>query len=101
MKLKLTHSEFTAMLQMFICIVLPQPAGNIEQILFKSLLMQIYEKLYKHAIHSKDRYAIKLTEAETIAFYAFWQKHQFSNPVSFEANLVRQIINSINQKFAI
>lgn len=101
MKLKLNHSEFTAMLQMFIAIVLSAATNTLEDKMQKALLMQIYEKLYKQAIHSKTQYGIKLTVPEAIAFFFFWQQHQFSNPAAFEANMVRQINNSIHQKFAV
>lgn len=100
MNLKLNHSEFTAMLQMFVSIVLVMPSQCLADTMLKALLMQIYEKLYRHAIHTKSKYSIKITIPEAIAFYLFWAKHEFKKPSSYEANLIRQTINSIHQKLA-
>ncbi len=101
MKLKLTHSEFTALLQMFIAIVMAQHPADMHEKMQHALMMQIYEKMYKQALFSKKQYAIKLTIPEAIAFYFFWQAHEFINPASFEANLVRTANNHIHQKLIV
>lgn len=98
MNLKLNHSEFTAMLQMFTAIVLVHQPCDLLEKLRKALLMQVYEKLYKTAIKPRESYSIKLTLPEAIAFYEFWQLHEFNNPASYEANLIRATNNLIHQK---
>lgn len=101
MKLKLDHSEFTSMLQMFATIVIGQETDNPAGKLHKALMMQIYEKLYKSGVRPKASYSIGLTDAEAIAFWFFWQKHEFKNPASYEANLVRTTNNLIHQKLIV
>jgi hypothetical protein len=101
MKLKLNHNEFRALLQMYVGIVLPFHPTSLATSLVQHLQMQIYEKLYKSAIAKKANYTIKMTPAEALSFYAFWHQHQFENPASYEANLIRQTNNSIHQKLIV
>jgi hypothetical protein len=101
MKLKLSHTEFTALLKMFVAIVLPYEDNSITGIIEKAVLMQIYEKLFKQSVPTKTKYNIKITTAEAASFFQFWQRHQFSNPASYEANLVRITNNLIHQKLIV
>lgn len=101
MKLKLSHNEFIAMLKIFVAIVLVYQVNNLTEKMHKALMMQIYEKLYKQAISSKKHYCIKLTTPEAIAFYFFWHTHIFSNPSSYEANIIRTTNNLIHQKIIV
>lgn len=101
MKLKLSHTEFTALLTMFMNIVLPHDDDSLQGIIEKALMMQVYEKLFKQSVPTKPKYNIKLTTAEAAGFFQFWQRHQFANPVSYEANLVRTTNNLIHQKLIV
>lgn len=101
MKLKLNHTEFTALLTMFTAVVLPYDDRSLSGIIEKAVMMQVYEKLFKQSYPVKAKYNIKLTAAEAASFFQFWQRHQFSNPVSYEANLIRSATNLIHQKLII
>lgn len=98
MKLKLSHSEFIQLLTMYINIVLPYRVDTPTNKLLYALMIQVYEKLYKMAIKPRKSYLIHLSIAEAIAFWFFWQQHEFEDSKSFEANLIRITNNSIHQK---
>lgn len=101
MKLKLSHNEFTALLNMFLAIVLPYEDKTVSGIIEKAIMLQIYEKMFKQQLLVKDKYSIKLTIAEAAVFFQFWQRHEFANIASYEANLIREANNLIHQKLIV
>jgi hypothetical protein len=99
MTLKLTRIQFLALYNLYLNVVLKDVALTMHDKLTLTMMVRVYQKLYKKAMENKPKYRIKLTEEEAIAFWIYWQGHTFS-PSSFEGNLLTTIINSIDQKFA-
>ncbi len=99
MKLKLTHSEF-------MCLhgILKNPiyffrdyGGDMYEALISTIILSIYQKFYVRAFIKKKMYSIKLSPQEAIAFWLFFNDHEFDN-ASFEGNLLNKINNSIHQQ---
>ena len=100
MKLKLTHAELMALYNLLQAMNEKWVCDDMEDKLLHVLLTGIFIKLHKTVIIRKEKYGIKLTEAEAMAFYICFQRHSlgFSD---YTGNLVNQINNSIHQKFAV
>ncbi len=100
MKLKLTHAEFIALLAFFEHMIKGAKPQGMSGKMLHSILMSVYEKLYKKAFHRKDRYAISLHDHEALGFWFFFKEYQFDSAQIFEANLIHAINNRIHQKYS-
>lgn len=100
MKLKLTSSEFMVLHSLLqnVCMGI-RPKGIQEHVLHGTLF-RLYKKFYNKAIETKKKYTIAMADDEACAFYMFFSKFNMSNENAFTVNLVLQINNHINQKFA-
>jgi hypothetical protein len=101
MKLKLSRVEFNTLYDLFTQYVLNNQASGVSLLrkLLHTLMIDIYQKMYRIAIKSQPKYNIKLTAAEAIAFHLYWHPHIFADE-SFEGNLLNQIISLIDKKYS-
>jgi hypothetical protein len=99
MKLKLTYAEFEALYSMLSTAVDGVQAKNLPEKLLLSILDTIYGKLYAQGRVRKQKYSLKFTDHEAIAFLCYYGTMQFE-PTSFEGNLIHVICNKIKQHYA-
>jgi hypothetical protein len=100
MKLKLTHQEFFALYLALQHLCSKQACVDMEDKLYHVLLTGIFIKLHRISIIKKEKYSVKLAEAEAMALWICTHDHKLKES-SFEGNLLNAINNSIHQKFAV
>jgi len=100
MKLKLSNNELAALYELLQKMNDKFTCEDMMDKIIHVLLTEIYVKMHKTIVLKKEKYSIKLTAAEAMAFYIATERHNlgFSN---FTGNLLNQINNSIHQKFAV
>lgn len=99
MKVKLNHSEFLALYALVTNAVEGVEANNMAEKLFLSILDNVYGKMYLKARLPQKKYQLKLSDHEAIAFLCYFKNVKFES-ASYEGNLIGQICNLIQQKFA-
>lgn len=100
MKLKLSNQEFLALYRLLQTMNSKYVCLDMEDKLLHVLLTAIYIRLHTMSIIRKEKYSVKLTEAEALCLWITTHDHKLS-PQSFEGNLLDIINNSIHQKFSI
>jgi hypothetical protein len=100
MKLKLTAQEFFALYALLQQLNHKYVCEEMEDKLYHVLLTGAFIKLHKISIIKKEKYSVKFSEAEAIAFWICTCDHKLPES-SFEGNLLNGINNSIHQKFAV
>lgn len=100
MKLKLTYSEFNALYQLLAAICTGIKPAGIEAQVLHGVLFRMYRRFYTKAIKVKKKYAITIEADEACAFWIFFGKYDMYQQDDFTRNLVRQLNNSIHQKYS-
>jgi hypothetical protein len=100
MKLKLTAAEFHALYAFFEHMIKDARPDGMNAKMLHSILMEIYEKMYRKAFKKKSSYSVLLKDFEAVGFYMFFSKYSIDPEMVFEANLIRTINNSIHQKLS-
>lgn len=98
MKMKLTHSEFMELFNLFQDVAYAEAPKDMLKKLLYCHQVRIYTKLYNKAILKRKEYTLKLTEEEAIEFYLFWSNHTFA-PASFVGNILNQANAKIHRLF--
>ena len=101
MKLKLTYVQFKSLYEVLAGIVKSAKPVGMQTKMLHSVLMDVYEKMYKKDFAKKKTYSITLKTHEAVAFWMFFQRYQLPAEMVFEQNLVFTISNSIHQKFSV
>lgn len=96
MTLKLNRSELCALRNLFADRVEPLDPSNSIDRLVVILLRQVYDRLWAKGPDPSPG-TLKLSEAEAIAFWAFWTAQELPITMSFEQNMLRQINFKIHQ----
>lgn len=100
MKVKLSYHQFTALYAIVGAALAADNSNyNMMQKMFLCLMADVYKKLYVKAIERKTSYTLKFKDAEAIAFWMLFNRHDYGN-TSFEGNLLDTINFSIHQKYA-
>jgi hypothetical protein len=100
MKLKLTAAEFHALYAFFEHMIKDARPSDMNGKMLHSILMEIYEKMYRKAFKKKSSYTITLKDHEAVGFYMFFTAFPVPSEMVFEANLINTINNSIHQKLS-
>ncbi|MGQ0738392.1 MAG: hypothetical protein ACT4OJ_04965 [Bacteroidota bacterium] len=101
MKLKnLTYAEFTALHQFLALICTSITPKGIEAQVLHGVLFRMYRRFYTNAIRVKKKYTISIEADEACAFWMFTGRYDMWQQDEFTKNLVRQINNSIHQKYS-
>ena len=96
MNIKLNRSELLSLRQLFVSRVEPlDPATSIDRLVVV-LLKQVYNRLWAKGPNPAPG-SLKLSEAEAIAFWAFWTAQELPLTMMFEQNMLRQINTKIHQ----
>ena len=96
MNIKLNRSELLSLRQLFVSRVEPlDPANSIDRLVVV-LLKQVYNRLWAKGPNPAPG-SLKLSEAEAIAFWAFWTAQELPLTMMFEQNMLRQINTKIHQ----
>lgn len=102
MKLKLTHSQFDCMYKL-----LQNPVsffrdrgGDMYDALLATIMAGLFQKFYHKAFIKKQQYKITLAPHEALAFWLYFNEHDFENE-SFEGNLLNTICAQIHQQHAL
>lgn len=96
MNIKLNRSELLSLRQLFVSRVEPlEPCNSIDRLVVV-LLKQVYNRLWAKGPNPSPG-SLKLSEAEAIAFWAFWTAQELPLTMMFEQNMLRQINSKIHQ----
>lgn len=96
MNIKLNRSELLALRNLFATRVKPLDPSNSIDRLVVILLRQVYDRLWAKGPNPKPG-SLKLTDAEAIAFWAFWTAQELPEDMPYEQNMLRQINFKIHQ----
>jgi nitrate/nitrite-specific signal transduction histidine kinase len=98
-KLKLTYQEFDALYRIFQQLCQKYACQDMIDKLLHVLMTSIFIKLHTMSVIKKEKYSVKMSEAEAIAFWEVLSDHKLDNE-TFEGNLLNIICQAIHQKFA-
>lgn len=96
MKVKLTHAEMQALIALFNRYVRSVSTGNIIDRMVLALLEQVYVRLWAKGPEPTAG-SLKMSEAEAIAFWAFWNAIELPLDMVFEQNLIMKLSIKIHQ----
>lgn len=96
MKVKLTRAEMHALFFLFDHYARPAVPSNIIDRMVIVLVHQIYTRLWAKGPEPAAG-SLKMSEAEAIAFWAFWSTQEFPGYMVFERNLIMKINLKIHQ----
>jgi hypothetical protein len=99
MNLKLKKSELQA-LEKVLAQALQVEQISIEDKLAIAILSKFYKRIIIKLLDLKPKYNIQMDDTTALAFYQYYHLDSFS-PQNFEDNLLLQICNNINQKYAL
>lgn len=98
MNFKLTKSELQALHDALNYIVTGEP-GNMNEMLYISILLKLYKKIVVKMIDDKKKYSVTFDDQTAIAFFLYHQ-HTVYSPVSFTDNLIKKIVNQTEKQYA-
>jgi hypothetical protein len=98
MKLKLTYNQFTSLFAMLNVALQDRPVSMQDKLIY-AIMVCLHKKIYRMAVDVKNKYSLKLTSEEAIAFWLYYQEKPLAY-TSMEGNLINIIWNNIDQKFA-
>jgi hypothetical protein len=102
MKLKLSHTEFSALLNLLAGVMnFRTQYFEMEDKLMFSLLAKTYGRFYKKALFKKKEYGISLPDEEALNWYLVFSDEDIYLPEQDPQllNLIHKINNNIHQQY--
>jgi hypothetical protein len=102
MNLKLTFEQLSALHRLFVDEVIHEKPKEIEEKLIQLHMLNIYKKLRNkiEARFAGKGYGISLTEAEALAYYAYFHNRNFLTAYQYEQNFIKTHIAVIDKAYA-
>lgn len=95
-KLKYNKSEIFAVLALYERTILTDDSKDIEDRLLLALLLGVYKRIRKMTIDVKDKYTLKYTAAEALAYMIYFKDVAAAN--AYEQRLINITIEQTDRK---